>query len=62
MRNRFCSFFLFLGGESEKCHLKSSVDDHNDGNGCRKAKDKRRRVAYDFWDIIEVNITIPKLT
>ena len=61
MSNRLCSFFLLLGSKSKKCHLKGTIDNHNNCDCCSKTKDKLGGIVNDIRDIIESNISFSYL-
>ena len=61
MLDRFHSLFLFLGSQSEEGHLKSTVDDHDNRNGCRKTEDKFGCITDNLRDIAETHISASEL-
>lgn len=57
---RLGSFFLLLGRESEKTHLKGPVDDHDDCDRCRESEDEIGGIVDDSRYVSETDISAPQ--
>lgn len=61
MLDRLGTLLLFLRSESEKTHLKGSVDYHDHRNGRGKTEDEVGGVVYDIRDVSETYVPAPEL-